>query len=98
MRITTVLAICVLFEGMTFANNFYQESNPFPEITCPQNLNNLYEANPSTMSKEEKASKNWFKKGKNLEEHLSTPKNHGFKSTNEGIIVDDGFVFFPKEK
>ena len=98
MRIITLLVICVLFGGVAFANNFYQDANPFPEMTCPQNLNNLYEATPSNMAKEEKASKNWFKRGKNLEEQLSVQdKKSGFKSTNEGIIIDDGFVFFQKE-
>ena len=99
MRIIIVLALLALFQGAASANNFYQDSNPFPELTCPQNLNNLYEAEPSKMAKEQKASKKWFKKGKNFsEEQIPTSKNNGFKSTNEGIIVDDGFVFFQNEE
>ncbi len=99
MRIIALLSLLALLQVPVCANNFYQDSNPFPELTCPQNLNNLYEAEPAKMSREEKASKKWFKKGKNFsEEQIPTSKSGSFKSTNEGIIIDDGFVFFQNEE
>ena len=60
-----VLAFCV---NSALADNLFQDSTPFPQ-TNPEKLNNIYEAEQSTLIqevKQEKKSK--IKKGKNLRE------------------------------
>ncbi len=60
-----VLTFCV---NSAIADNLFQDSNPFPQ-TNPERMNNLYEAEQSTMIqeiKQEKKSK--IKKGKNIQE------------------------------
>ena len=60
-----VLCICV---NSAIADNLFQDSNPFPQVN-PERMNNLYEAEQSTLiqeAKQEKKSK--IKKGKNIQE------------------------------
>ena len=60
-----VFAFCV---NSVLADNLFQNSNPFPQNN-PERMNNLYEAEQSTMQQEIKQEKkSWFKKGKNLQE------------------------------
>ncbi|MBR1776029.1 hypothetical protein IJ750_03015 [bacterium] len=98
MRIIATLLLISMFQNVVFANNFYQSINPFPEQTCPQELNNLYEANPSAIEKEQKSLKKWFRKGHNTYTETETKNQKpGFKTTNEGIILDGTFVVVPNE-
>ena len=60
-----VLTFCV---NSAIADNLFQNSNPFPQNN-PERMNNLYEAEQSSILHEQKQEKkSWFRKGKNLQE------------------------------
>jgi hypothetical protein len=91
-----VLSFCV---NSVFADNLFQNSNPFPQ-TSPERMNNLYEAEQSTLLQEAKQEKkSWFRKGKNIKEQeikdtekrlYTYPPNTG---VNEGIQDGSFFMF-----
>jgi len=91
-----VLAFCV---NSVFADNLFQNTNPFPQ-TSPERMNNLYEAEQSTILHETKPEKkSWFKKGKNLkdqeiqetEKRLYTYPQNADK--NEGVQSGSFYMF-----
>ena len=92
MRLLTTFLLLVLCQGFVSANNFYQNNNPFPSQTAPQQFNNIYETEPAIMAKEQKNTKKWFKK-KSISEPEKVQKD-GFYSPNEGINSDDSFIFY----
>ena len=91
-----VLTFCV---NSVLADNLFQNSNPFPQ-TSPEKLNNIYEAEQSTLIQEVKQEKkSRFRKGKNLQEQeiknnekllYTYPPN---SSTNEGVQNGSFYTF-----
>ena len=68
MKKTIVLSILILSMGTVCAGNLFDNNNPFPQ-TQPQSMNNLYEAEHSTIQHEAKQEKkSLFRKGKNIQE------------------------------
>ena len=92
-----VLTFCV--NSAALADNLFQDSNPFPQ-TNPEKLNNIYEAEQSTLIQEVKEQKkSRIKKGKNIQEQeiknnenllYTYPPNAG---TNEGVQNGSFYMF-----
>jgi hypothetical protein len=87
------LSLCV---NAAFADNLFQDTNPFPQTT-PQRMNNLYEAQPAVIQKEEskkpEEKRSWFKRNKTHAQ--DTYKNELPKyPVNEGGSNDGSFYVF----
>ena len=96
LALLLVLTFCV---NSVLADNLFQDTNPFPQ-TNPEKLNNIYEAEQSTLIQEVKQEKKArIKKGKNLKEQeiknnekllYTYPPN---TSTHEGVQNGSFYVF-----
>ena len=95
-----VLTFCV---NSVMADNLFQDTNPFPQ-TNPEKLNNIYEAEQSTLIQEVKQEKkSRIKKGKNIQEQeiknnekllYTYPPNAGTNAgTNEGVQNGSFYMF-----
>ena len=61
MKKIAILTVLMLSTGLAYADNLFQTNNPFPQ-TVPQSLNNIYEAEPAVIQKEENVKKkSWFR-------------------------------------
>ena len=94
MKKFTILTILMLSAGIVNAENLFSNSNPFPQ-NYPQTLNNIYEAEPAVIQKEEKQeTKTWFKKRKKTQKVESSdyvvPQS---KIINEGSNNGSFYVF-----
>ena len=70
MKKLVLLLIMASISGVVYAENFLQDSNPFPQ-TQEQSLNNIYEARPATIQREQKkAKKFWFGRNKQAQQEL----------------------------
>ena len=86
-----MLSVCV---SPVLADNLFQDSNPFPQ-TSPERLNNLYEAEPAVMQKEEvkKPEKQpWFKRNKKQEQKTETQAIQKYP-VHEGVNDGSFYVF-----
>ncbi len=88
-----VLSFCV---NSVFADNLFQYTNPFPQ-TSPQRMNNLYEAEPAVIQREEakntERKQSWFKRNK--KQTQDAYKNELPKyPVNEGVQNDGSFYVF----
>ena len=84
----------VSISDIVYANNLYQNSNPFPQ-TQIQDMNNIYEAQPETIQQEQKKTKRfWFGKNKQAQQELPSdyvvPQS---KVINEGINDGSFYIF-----
>ena len=81
------------------ADNLFQNSNPFPQ-TSIQNMNNIYEAQPKVMQREQKKeTKSWFKKdSKSSPQEITQDKNQYklpvYPVPHEGQQNESGFYMF----
>ena len=96
LALLLVLTFCV---NSALADNLFQDTNPFPQ-TNPEKLNNIYEAEQSTMEQEVKQEKKArIRTGKNIHEQeiknnekllYTYPPNAG---TNEGVQNGSFYMF-----
>lgn len=74
MKKLVVFIMLAFVISPVFADNLFQNSNPFPQ-TVPQSMNNIYESEPATIQQEEKQEKkSWFRKGRNLQKQEAAEK------------------------
>ena len=94
MKKFAIVTALVLSTGFVNADNLFQTNNPFPQ-TVPQSLNNIYEAEPAVMQKEEKAKKRfWFKsKNKSIQTNSADYVVPESKVINEGADNGSFHVF-----
>jgi len=94
MRVVIALLLMIGFSGVSLADTFYMNNNPFPMETCPQRLNNIYETTQSASVKEQqstkKMKKGWFRN--NTKETPEEKAADKYREVNEGIQVNDAFV------
>ena len=94
MRVLIALLLIMGFAGVSYAENFYMNNNPFPMETNPEKMNNIYETTQpaAVKAKQEnkKFRKGWFRNNtKETQEEKAADK---YREVNEGIQVDDSFV------
>lgn len=94
MKKLVSLFVLSAFISPVFADNLFQNSNPFPN-TSPQHMNNIYESEPAIIQHEEKqVKKSWFKKGKNLQEQEAKDANLKTYPVHEGAQDSNSFYMF----
>ena len=102
--LVSLLALCMT-TSVALADNFFQNTNPFPtQVSSPQ-LNNIYETEPAVMKKEDevakKANAKWWDRLRNAEPaaettNIDTPA--AYNKINEGVIEENNsFVVFPSK-
>ena len=88
MKKFALLFVMALLISPVFADNLFQNSNPFPQ-TSPQRMNNLYEAEPSVIQEEvakQPEKLPWYKRNKKqvkntyINEQQECPINEGVKN------------------
>ena len=91
-----VLTFCV---NSVLADNLFQNTNPFPQ-TNPEKMNNIYEAEQSTLLQEVKQEKkSRIKKGKNIQkQEVKNTENLLYTyppnaNTNEGVQNGSFYMF-----
>ena len=103
-KLVSLMVLCMT-TSVVFADNFFENNNPFPTQVSTPKLNNIYETEPAVMKKEEdvakKASAKWWDRLRNAEPvsettNIDTPA--AYKKINEGVIEENNsFVVFPSK-
>lgn len=100
MKILASLIVLCMTSSVVLADNFFQNTNPFPNANNEPKLNNIYESEPAVMQKEQevakKANAKWWDRLRNekpVEETTTKNTPAAYKMINEG--TDEGFVVFP---
>jgi len=103
MKKIALLLILCMTTSVVMADNFYQNTNPFPSEVGSPKLNNIYETEPVIMNKEQevakKASAKWWNRLRNTEPaETQKEETPGYIKINEGVINDNhNFVVFPSK-
>ena len=96
MKKLVLLMVLSLGVSAVFADNLFQDTNPFPQ-TSPQRMNNLYEAEPAVIQHEEskkpEGKRSWFKRNKKQSQDAYQNELPKYP-VNEGVQNDGSFYIF----
>lgn len=97
-KISFILAL-ILTIGAVNADNFFQNSNPFPQ-TEPQKMNNIYESEPAMIQKEAKQAKKSIFRSRNKEtqENIEKFAVPVYPVEHEGVESNTKFYMFTTGK